>query len=331
MFFVYLGSFYIPQNILIKTAFLGMIYEGSFAKICIHQDGKLFRNNLETLNYVILNKYEARESTLTFWEDFMDQLEEIFNLDFAYLTSFTQCLEREWGILFYNEEQPDYYDANHAHIRRLVEKPDEVIKEVFSFYQSKGLLPRFYIYNLDVQGEFISQLKDNHFGYEELISPVQLWDKKIIESSNIEEVTIELVTMDNFSEALDIECSIKEFGGRAVREKAFQQEFHNPQFTYYLLRYKGEACATACLFTAGNQARVESVATLEEYRGKGLIGHLIRHIQSEAAKRDIANLWVFPINEKIEKIYHKYGFHTLEKLKMGHAFFGGKSIKEIQG
>lgn len=281
--------------------------------------------------YVILRKNKVEESTLSFQEDFMDHLEKIFNLNFAYLTSFTQFVEQEWGIIFFNEEQPDYYDANHAHIYRMVEKPDEVIKEVFSFYQTRGLLPRFYIYNLDVQGGFISQLRDNQFGYEELISPVQLWDKKINESRNLEEVTIELVTIDNYTDALDIECSIKEFGGRAVREKAFQQEFHSPQFTYYLLRYKGNACATACLFTTGNQARVESVATLEEYRGKGLIGHLIRHIQSEAAKREIANLWVFPINEKIEKVYHKYGFHTVEKLKMGHAFFGGKSIKEIQG
>jgi N-acetylglutamate synthase-like GNAT family acetyltransferase len=261
----------------------------------------------------------------------MNHLDEIFNLDFAYLDSFTQRLDREWGILFYNEEQPDYYDANHAHIHRMVEKPDNVIKEVFSFYQSRGLLPRFYIYDLNVQGEFISQLKDNQFGYEELISPVQLWDKKIIESSNLEEITIELVTVENYSVALDIECSIKEFGGRAVREKAFAQEFHNPQFTYYLLRYKGIACATACLFTAGDQARLESVATLEEYRGKGLIGHLIRHIQSESVKREIKNLWVFPINEKIEKVYQKYSFHTVTKLKMGHAFLGGKSIKQIQG
>jgi N-acetylglutamate synthase-like GNAT family acetyltransferase len=268
--------------------------------------------------------------TLKYWEDSMNHIEEIFNLDLAYLTTFTQCLDREWGLIFYNEKQPDYYDANHAHIDKMVEKPDEVIKEVVSFYQLHGLLPRFYIYNLDSQDELITQLKANHFGYEELISPVQLWNKKIIESSNLEEITIELVTMENYSEALDIECSIKEFGGRAVREKAFAQEFHNPQFTYYLLRYKGNACATACLFTAGDQARVESVATLEQYRGKGLIGHLICHIQREVAKRKIENLWVFPINEKIEKVYQKYSFHTVTKLKMGHAFLGGKSIKEIQ-
>jgi GNAT superfamily N-acetyltransferase len=261
----------------------------------------------------------------------MNHLEEILKLDFDYLTSFTQYEDRDWGIFFYNEEQPEYYDANHAHIHKMVDNPQTVIKEVLSFYQSRGLTPRLYLYNLEEQGELISQLKANHFGFEELISPVQLWDKKIIETSNLEEITIELVTLDNFSEALDIECSIMEFGGRSVREKAFHQEFHSPQFTYYLLRYRGNACATACLFTAGNLARVESVATLEEYRGKGLIGHLIRHIQREANKRKVENLWVFPINETIEKIYQKYGFHTLSKIKMGHAFLGGKSIKEIQG
>jgi N-acetylglutamate synthase-like GNAT family acetyltransferase len=261
----------------------------------------------------------------------MKQFEEIFQLDFAYLTSFTQYMEREWGILFYNAAQPDYYDANHAHIHHSVKNPDEVIKEVLSFYESRGLLPRFYIYNLDVQGELILKLKAHHFGYEELISTVQVWDQQVVESTHSEEISIEVVTSENYSEALEIECSIQEFGGRAVREKAFEQEFHSPMFTYYLLRSNGAACATACLFTGGNQARVESVATLEEYRGRGLIGHLLRHIQKEAVKKNIENLWVFPINEKIEKVYHKYGFQTIEKLTMGHAFLGGKSITEIRG
>jgi predicted acetyltransferase len=75
---------------------------------------------------------------------------------------------------------------------------------------------------------------------------------------------------------------------------------------------------------------MESVATLEEYRGRGLIGELIHYIQKEVAKKGLENLWVFPINEKIEKVYQKYGFKTVAKLKIGHAFLGGRSIKEIQ-
>ena len=62
----------------------------------------------------------------------------------------------------------------------------------------------------------------------------------------------------------------QEFGGREVREKAFEEEFNHPNFIHYLLRYDGVACATACLFISGNQARLESVATLEAISRKRL-------------------------------------------------------------
>jgi hypothetical protein len=47
-------------------------------------------------------------------------------------------------------------------------------------------------------------------------------------------------------------------------------------------------------------------------------------------KRGIKKLWVFPINESVEKVYQKYGFQTVDKLILGHAFLSGKSIKEIR-
>ncbi|MFX3675210.1 MAG: GNAT family N-acetyltransferase [Paenisporosarcina sp.] len=258
-------------------------------------------------------------------------LQDKFLLNFAYLETFSKRTDTGWGSLFCNENQPVYYDANHAHISDAIVNPQLIIDEVVSFYESKKITPRFYLYNLDSLQNLISTLKLNHFGYEELISPVQLWDKQIREKDKNERVTIEIVTKSNYLETLLIECSIKEFGGKEVREKAFEQEFNHPSFVHYLLRYNGVACATACLFITNKQARMESVATLEEFRGRGLIGELIHYIQMEAVKKEIENLWVFPINENIEKVYQKYGFQTVEKLKTGHAFLGGKSIKEIQG
>ncbi|MEK4486261.1 GNAT family N-acetyltransferase [Psychrobacillus sp. FSL H8-0484] len=257
-------------------------------------------------------------------------LQDIIKLNFAYLESFTKRTDTAWGSLFCNESQPTYYDANHAHISETCANSQLILDEVVRYYETKKIIPRFYMYDLDNQRDLISTLKLNNFGYEELISPVQLWDKKMLKIEKNERVVIELVTKNNYIEALNIECSIKEFGGKAVREKAFEQEFNHPSFVHYLLRYNGIACATACIFFQDNQARLESVATLEEFRGRGLIGELIQYIQMEVAKKGIENLWVFPINEKIEKVYQKYGFHTVAKLKMGHAFLGGKSIKEIQ-
>ncbi|WP_237389764.1 GNAT family N-acetyltransferase [Bacillus sp. USDA818B3_A] len=231
----------------------------------------------------------------------MINLKDVFSLEFSYLETFSKRTETSWGSIFCNESQPNYYDANHAHIIDPIDHPKLIIDEVKNFYHSRKIIPRFYIYNLNAQQELLEQLKLDHFGYEELIGPVQLWDQMVLKKETRKEISIELVTKEYYSEALHIECSIKEFGGKAIRERAFEVEFNHPSFIYYLLRYEGVACATACIFIHDHQARMESVATLEEYRGRGLIGELIHYIQAEVAQRGLSNLWVFPINEKIEK------------------------------
>lgn len=259
----------------------------------------------------------------------MELLKKIIELDFAYLETFTKRIDTGWGCFFCNEAQPSYYNANHAHIHLPTNDPKTVIAEVVSFYQTRNLIPRIYMYDPDNHPILKKELEAHGFGYEEFIDPVQLWNGLVPPMENDPRLLIERVTEDNFSEALEIECSIKEFGGREVREAAFTHEFKHPAYTYYLLRYEGKPCATACMIEHGKQARMESVATLEEFRGRGLIGSVIRHIQREVAQRKIENLWVFPINKRVEKVYQKNGFTTIGTFKTGHAFLGGKSIQEI--
>lgn len=260
----------------------------------------------------------------------MDILKKVIELDFAYLNTFTNQLNSDWGCFFYNEDQPRYYDANHAHVDLKPYDPKTVVDEVVSFYQNKNLTPRLYIYDFDRHETLAAELQANGFGIETFMDPVQLWNKRIPEKETDPRIVIEQVTMENFQAASDIECSIKEFGGKEVREKAFAQEFQHPSYTHYLLRYDGTPCATACIFEHGDQARMESVATLAEFRGKGLIGSLIRHIQREAVARGLDNLWVFPISERVERVYQKNGFDTIGTIQTGHAFLGGKSIYEIR-
>ncbi|MCD7034601.1 GNAT family N-acetyltransferase [Metabacillus sp. GX 13764] len=258
-------------------------------------------------------------------------LKDITKLDFAYLETFTNRIDTSWGAFFCNEEHPNYYDANHAFIAEAPANPGLAIDEVIRFYQEKNLMPRFYLYQIDKLGPFIEELKTRGFGYESFISPVQLWNNEVIQLPEDPNVTVEVAGPQQYEEALSIKCSIEEFGGRETIEKAFKTQFEHPAFTHYLLRYNGTACAAACLFEHGNQARLESVATLSSYRGKGLVGHLIRFIQQETVNKGIQQLWVLPINEQIEKVYGKYGFDTVLKMETGHAFRGGRSILEIRG
>ncbi|QOR69046.1 GNAT family N-acetyltransferase [Cytobacillus suaedae] len=140
---------------------------------------------------------------------------------------------------------------------------------------------------------------------------------------------IEVVDESNYQDALKVECAITEFGGKEVREKAFEFEYKSTAYEHFLLRYKGIPVATACLFIHGKHLQLESVATIKEYRGKGLINHLIFYIQKLTLTKDFENLWVYPINEQVEKIYARHGFETVDYYQFGHAFLEGKAIKAI--
>ncbi|MCF6139544.1 GNAT family N-acetyltransferase [Pseudalkalibacillus berkeleyi] len=260
----------------------------------------------------------------------MDLRKQIEELDFALLQSFSNKEDLEWGVLFSNEHQPDYYDANHAHVSKQPDYPEKVIDEVISFYRALSITPRFYLYDIEHMASFIALLKEKGFQFEDFSQPIQLWNQEVIQLPLNKDVTIEKVTTKNKHDASWVECQIKEFGGRVVREKAFETEFNDPRYSHYLLKYKGSPCSTACLFVHGNQGRVESVATIEEYRGKGLIGLLLQHVQKEAQNLQLDKLWVHPINERVENVYSRNGFKTILTLQCGHAFQDGKSIKGVQ-
>ncbi len=288
-------------------------------------NGIINTNNMVKGDWWIMNKQTGKVG------DEISLIKQIEELDFALLQSFSNKKDQPWGVLFWNEDQPDYYDANHAHISKQPENPEKVIDEVISFYEGLNVIPRFYLYNLESLTSFVAKLKEKGFQFEDFAQPIQLWSNEIISLPTNNDVTIEKVTSKNYHEALSVECQINEFGGKAVREKAFETEFNDERYTHYLLKYNGKPCSTACLFVHGNQGRIESVATVEEYRGKGLIGLLLQHIQREAKRLQLEKLWVHPINEKVEKVYSRYGFTTIRTLQTGHAFLGGRSIKEIQG
>ncbi len=63
---------------------------------------------------------------------------------------FTHAIERPWGTLFHNAENPDSYDSNHALLYRdRVEDLPAVLKEISAFYLARGMRPIIYQSILD--------------------------------------------------------------------------------------------------------------------------------------------------------------------------------------
>ena len=72
--------------------------------------------------------------------------QRIINTEIILAKSISKVQETEYGILFYNEDNPNSYDANHAVITRYNKYTDfdKIIKKIKEFYLSKNLSPRIY-------------------------------------------------------------------------------------------------------------------------------------------------------------------------------------------
>ncbi|MGG1662710.1 GNAT family N-acetyltransferase [Brevibacillus sp. NRS-1366] len=97
-----------------------------------------------------------------------------------------------------------------------------------------------------------------------------------------------------------------------------------------MLRVDGKAASSLCLLRLGEIVRIENVATLPGYRGRGLVGYLLRHAQELFVRSGGSELWVCPINERVERVYSRYGFVTVGQIPFLHAFRGGKGVLEIR-
>lgn len=96
-------------------------------------------------------------------EQKMHKIEHIMQLDIDYIKSFSEMETCHEGVLFYNKEMPTYYDANHAHIWKRVAEPDMFLKKIKDFYQSKSLIPRLYLYNVEENQSCIEVLENHGF------------------------------------------------------------------------------------------------------------------------------------------------------------------------
>lgn len=89
-------------------------------------------------------------------------------------------------------------------------------------------------------------------------------------------------------------------------------------------------CCSANLFVSGNQGRIESVATIESHRGRGLIGFMLQHIQQQSVNQKLEQLWIWPITDQVAKVYDRYNFKSVGSIASIHAFTEGKSIQDIR-
>ena len=221
--------------------------------------------------------------------------------------------------MFYNEENKDSFDSNHAIIfRERVSDLKQVLNDIIQFYTEKGIRPSIY-QSICEEGyfeEIKKQLSD--YGFEcwtEAQKYMVLTEKNTITSNS--KVVVRKVSEweDEFG------TEIFEKAGEPWEIDVAKRALMNSNMLFFVAFYMGKPVGmTHCHITDG-VCRVDYVLVSKEFRNIGVGRTLINSFVEYCNANQIDNCYLWPDGETAEKIYYEAGFRHVETKQAGRAVY----------
>ncbi|MCX6164878.1 MAG: GNAT family N-acetyltransferase [Ignavibacteriae bacterium] len=174
----------------------------------------------------------------------------------------------------------------------------------------KNLAPAFWIIR---ESEILDKLEE--IFYENNIRPVEVWPGMVIELdklniekySRLEGLDIRLVKTDD-----ELKCWLKIvgselFNGSLLDENFFVKEINKEKIKLYLGFYNGEPVATSMSFFNNESVGLYMIATLPEFRGKGIGACITAKPLIDAIDQGYS-IGILQSSKMGESVYRKIGF-----------------------
>lgn len=226
-------------------------------------------------------------------------LNKIFNEEDLFPREIASYEEREYGILFYNEENKDSYDSNHALIYRdKISDLEAVIKDVTNFYKNKGVRPIIY-QSVNEEG-FFDEIKDElaKNGFEcmtEMQKYMILADENSLQSNP--DVIVKKVVEWKDEYGTEIFEKAGEPWGIDVVKKAVL----NDNTIFFVAFYNGSPVGMTYGHITDGVCRVDYLLVSKEYRNIGVGRAIINSFVEYFDANKIANCYLWPDGEIVEK------------------------------
>ena len=229
----------------------------------------------------------------------------------------TSWIERPYGFLFYNDENKESYDSNHALVfRNRVTELDQVLEDIVQFYSEKGIRPS--IYQSIADDGYFEHISDEltRHGFSFWTEPqnymVLLGENKIQPNPNI---TVQKVTRWDDAFATHIFEAAGEPWEIDVARKALDKAN-----TLFFVAYDNSVPVgmTHC-HVADGVCRVDYLLVATNCRNKGVGRALIHYFMEYCVQNHIENCYLWPDGETAANIYQEAGFRTVAVKQAGRA------------
>ncbi len=234
----------------------------------------------------------------------MLDLATIMHHETWFCESFTRKHETDYGVFFYNPDNPLSHDSNHAVIFQLNGDLDRTILEIVEFYHRHHLTPRLYnAYQNNELNILRPHLEAHGFTIEVHETTFMLWHPTTVPGID---------TIRNFRRITQITDDVIElihtedhgdWGINVLKNHVHDTRFH------LLGLYEQDQCrAIASVKMMDGYSRVDDVVTHLAFRGRHLGTTLMTNLLAYHAERSQNPIYLYAHNPIAISLYRKIGF-----------------------
>lgn len=251
-------------------------------------------------------------------------LEKMYLEEDLFPREITSYETRYYGFLFYNEENKDSFDSNHAIIyKEKIHNIEEVLNDIISFYEEKGIRPNIY-QSIREEGffeEIKSELGEKGFEYwTEEQKYMVLSEKNEIKPNT--QIVVRKIT--EWEDEYGVE--IFEKAGEPWEIDVAKRSLMNENTLFFVAYYNEKPVGmTHCHLTDG-VCRVDYLLVSKEHRNIGVGRAIINSFVEYCHANQIEDCYLWPDGESAEKIYYEAGFRYVETKQAGRATYKNNDI-----
>ena len=231
---------------------------------------------------------------------------------------FTNCLERPYGILFYNPDNKDSFDSNHAVIYKdKIDNLGEVLKDISEFYKSKGC--RAIIYQSMLDDRWFEEIKNEltAAGYKSW-TELQEYMLPLDENKICPNKKLEVKKITAWSDAVEnVFLEAEEPWEIQVAKKSLE----NPDCWMFAVCLEGKIIGLLYGHISQRACRVDYLLVSKKHRNIGAGRALFYEYVEWTKRNNIKNVYIWPAGEKPKKIYEEGGYRIVEVRKAGRAVY----------
>lgn len=231
----------------------------------------------------------------------------------------TCFIEKDYGILFYNDDNKDSFDSNHAIIyRNKISDLSVVLQDIIRFYKGKGITPNIY-QSISDDGYFEEiQNELAQFGFE---SWTESQRYMILVGENKIRPSADIYVKRVFEWKDEYRTEIFEKANEPWETDVVKRALMNDNTLLFVAFYKGKPVGMTHCHVTNDICRVDYLLVSKESRNIGVGRAIIYKFVEYCHLNKITNCYLWPDGETAERLYYQAGFRYVETKQAGRAIY----------